>query len=74
MAYVHSLGVLHGDLKTANVLLSSNTDDPDLFTAKVGGCLGQVWGQVHVGGMGMWGAHGKGTHSFIPEVAGVGAG
>ncbi len=34
--YLHSLGVIHGDLKGANVLLKSTACDPRGFTCKVG--------------------------------------
>lgn len=35
MLYLHKQNVLHGDLKCSNVLLSSNTNDPRGYTAKV---------------------------------------
>ncbi|CAL5227539.1 g10528 [Coccomyxa viridis] len=35
MDYLHSLGVLHGDLKGANVLLKSSGDDPRGYTCKL---------------------------------------
>lgn len=35
MVYVHSQKVVHGDLKCSNVMLVSNTQDPDMFVAKV---------------------------------------
>ena len=35
LAYLHSLGVLHGDLSTSNVLLRSTASDPRGFVAKV---------------------------------------
>ncbi|EIE23924.1 kinase-like protein [Coccomyxa subellipsoidea C-169] len=35
MDYLHSLGVLHGDLKGANVLLKSTNDDPRGYTCKL---------------------------------------
>lgn len=36
MDYLHSVGVLHGDLKAANVLCKSTATDPRGFTCKVG--------------------------------------
>lgn len=33
--YLHSIGVVHGDLKTANVLLKASTRDSRGFTCKI---------------------------------------
>jgi serine/threonine protein kinase len=33
--YLHSIGVVHGDLKTANVLLKGNTRDAQGVTCKI---------------------------------------
>lgn len=39
MEYLHSLGVIHGDLKGANCLLKSTACDPRGFTVKARPCL-----------------------------------
>ncbi|KAK9824876.1 hypothetical protein WJX74_002458 [Apatococcus lobatus] len=35
MAYVHSLGILHGDLKGPNILLTASSEDARGFTSKI---------------------------------------
>ena len=34
MDYLHSIGIMHGDLKAANVLCKSTATDPRGFTCK----------------------------------------
>lgn len=36
MDYLHAAGIIHGDLKTANVMLKSTTSDSRGFTCKLG--------------------------------------
>jgi serine/threonine protein kinase len=46
MTHLHSLGVLHGDLKAKNVLLKSHGDEPRGVVAKVGDFVsgrGKLW-------------------------------
>ena len=39
MDYLHSIGIMHGDLKAANVLCKSTATDPRGFTCKVRCCM-----------------------------------
>eukprot|EP00884_Botryococcus_braunii_P016318 jgi/Botrbrau1/336/Bobra.0022s0290.1 len=63
MSYLHSLGVLHGDLKPANVLLKSAGDDFRRYICKLGDFgLSRVLGDQasHIS------THTYGTISFMP--------
>lgn len=47
MDYLHASGVVHGDLKTANVLLKSTTSDARGFICKVRSVELVVWQWAH---------------------------
>jgi hypothetical protein len=70
--YLHDLGIVHGDLKPANVLLKSTVTDARGFTAKCDG-----WMHLLVEGMGCAGACGRQANpATVPlqSVAGIASG